>query len=266
VTRAIVLAAGQGTRMRAASDAAGMDEAQTRMADAGLKAMVPFDRPFLDYALHNLADAGITEACVVIGPDHGVVRDYYARLKPRRMAITVAVQQRPIGTADAVRAARAFAAGGHVLVVNGDNVYPVDTCRRLRARDGPAVAAFSRAGLLADGLIPPGRLAAFAVVIERDGCLERIIEKPGMQELEALGDDVHVSMNAWVLPPAFFEIVNELPRSPRGELELPLAVQALVDGGVRFRVVRSDEGVLDLSRRADVAALGRRLRGRAVDL
>jgi dTDP-glucose pyrophosphorylase len=75
-----------------------------------------------------------------------------------------------------------------------------------------------------------------------------------------------VSMNAWVLPPAFFEVVNELPLSPRGELELPLAVQALVDGGVRFRVVRSDEGVLDLSRRADVAALGRRLRGRAVDL
>ena len=62
------------------------------MADAGLKAMVPFERPFLDYLLHNLADSGISRACVVIGPAHEAVRDYYARLATRRIAIEFAVQ------------------------------------------------------------------------------------------------------------------------------------------------------------------------------
>jgi dTDP-glucose pyrophosphorylase len=266
VTAAVVLAAGQGTRMRAAGDARGLDAAQARVADAGLKAMVPFDRPFLDYALHNLAEAGISRACIVIGPAHDAVREYYEQLPTERLAITCAVQARPLGTADAVMAAREFTGDDHFLVVNGDNVYPVQTCGALCAEPSPGLAAFSRAGLLADGLIPAERLAAFAVVIARDGHLEHIIEKPGEQGLAAFGEDVHVSMNAWVLPRAFYDVVPRMPPSPRGELELPLAAQALVDEGIRFRVVHSDEGVLDLSRRGDITLVGERLRGREVRL
>jgi hypothetical protein len=57
-----------------------------------------------------------------------------------------------------------------------------------------------------------------------------------------------------------------MPLSPRGELELPLAMQALVDSGVRVRVFTSDEPVLDLSSRSDIVALASRLRGREVVL
>lgn len=266
VVKAIVLAAGRGTRMRADTAAAGLDEAQAGMADAGLKAMVPFGRPFLDYALHNLADAGVERVCVVIGPGHDAVRTHYRRLTTTRLAIEFAVQERPAGTADAVCAARDFAGQDHVLVVNGDNVYPANTCRALCAAGGPALAAFSRRGLLADGLLPPERLAAFAIVVERAGWLERIVEKPGPEELAALGDDTRVSMNAWVLSQAFFGVVPDLPLSPRGELELPLAVQELVTRGERFRVVHSEEGVLDLSRRSDIGLVAARLSGREVRL
>ena len=119
------------------------------MADAGLKAMVPFERPFLDYLLHNLAESGITRACIVIGPTHEAVREYYTRLTTRRIGIEFAIQQSPRGTADAVVAAEAFIGADHVLVVNGDNLYPVSSCRALAEHGGPALAAFSRAGLLA---------------------------------------------------------------------------------------------------------------------
>ena len=57
-----------------------------------------------------------------------------------------------------------------------------------------------------------------------------------------------------------------MPLSPRGELELPLAMQALVDSGVGVRVFASSEPVLDLSNRGDIAALESRLRGREVVL
>jgi dTDP-glucose pyrophosphorylase len=266
VAKAVVLAAGLGTRMRATAGAADLAPAQARVADAGLKAMVPFERPFLDYLLHNLAESGITRACIVTGPSHDVVREHYAHMATRRIAIEFAIQQSPRGTADAVLAAEAFIGTDHVLVVNGDNLYPVSSCRALVEHGGPAVAAFSRAGLLADGLIAPERILKFALVAARDGWLERIIEKPDATTLAAFGEDVFVSMNSWVVPPQLPDIVRRMPLSPRGELELPLAMQTLVDGGTGVRVFASAEPVLDLSNRHDIRALESRLRGREVVL
>jgi glucose-1-phosphate thymidylyltransferase len=252
--------------MRAAAGQADLAPEQAQMADAGLKAMVPFERPFLDYLLHNLAESGITRVCIVIGPSHGAVRDYYERIATRRLRIEFAIQPAPRGTADAVLAAGTFMDDHAVLVVNGDNLYPVASCRALVEHGAPAVAAFSRAGLLADGLIPPERIEKFAVVLAREGWLERVIEKPDAATLAAFGNDVYVSMNSWVVPPALRAVVARLPLSPRGELELPLAMQALVDSGVRVRVFPSTEPVLDLSNRGDITALQSRLRGREVVL
>jgi dTDP-glucose pyrophosphorylase len=250
--------------MRAAADRADLAPAQAQMADAGLKAMVPFERPFLDYLLHNLAESGISRACIVIGPAHGAVRDYYERMPTRRLGIEFAIQPAPHGTADAVLAAGTFIGEDAVLVVNGDNLYPVASCRALVEHGAPAVAAFSRADLLADGLISPERIQKFAVIVARQGWLEHVIEKPDAATLAAFGDDVYVSMNSWVVPPGLRAAVARLPFSPRGELELPLAMQALVDSGVRVRVFPSNEPVLDLSNRGDIAGLESRLRGREV--
>ena len=85
VTRAVVLAAGLGTRMRAAGDAP-LTEEQARAAAAGHKAMMPFGRPFLDHVLHNLAEAGVTRACLVTAPAHDEVRAYYGALPTTRLA------------------------------------------------------------------------------------------------------------------------------------------------------------------------------------
>ena len=73
-------------------------------------------------------------------------------------------------------------------------------------------------------------------------------------------------MNSWVVPPELPALVQRMPLSPRGELELPLAMQALVDSGVGVRVVASSEPVLDLSNRGDITSLESRLRGREVVL
>jgi dTDP-glucose pyrophosphorylase len=270
VSKAVVLAAGLGTRMRAASAndrrTGSLQPEQVRAADAGLKAMMPVGRPFLDYALHNLADAGITDACIVIGPEHGVVREHYAGVATTRIALSFAVQRERRGTADAVAAAASFIGADHVLVVNGDNVYPTSACRTLCEYGGPALAGFSATSLVADGLIPQERLIHFAFVEARDGWLTRIVEKPDPAAREALGPDLLISMNCWLLPPAIVEVAHRLPLSPRGELELPLAVQAMVAEGTAFRVIPCNEPVLDLSMRTDIAVVAERLRGRAVRL
>lgn len=267
MTRAVILARGLGSRMRAEADGARLEPAQAAAADAGHKAMMPFGsaqgRPFLDHVLHGLADAGIVEAALVLGPEHEQIRAYYRALATTRIAVAFVTQREPLGTADAVAAAEAWAGGEPFLVLNGDNLYPADALAAMVAARGPAMAGFERDSLG----IPADRVAAFALV-EADGagCLSRIVEKPGVDAVEAAGPRALVSMNLWRFDARVFDACREVPRSPRGERELPHAVARLAAHGVCVAVVPVRGEVLDLSRRADVAGVARRLEGAQVVL
>ena len=269
VVKAVILARGLGTRMRRADAGAALDPAQAAAAETGVKGMIPVGRPFLDYALGALADAGYRDVCLVIGPEHGAVRDHYTRrVEARRIRLGFAVQQRPLGTADAVLAAESFAGGDPFLVVNSDNYYPVAALAALRAHAPPALVGFERDALAREGNVPPERIARFAVLdVAPDGTLRRVVEKPDDATLRALGEPLYVSMNCWLFAPAIFEACRRVAPSPRGELELPHAVQWLIDErGARFAVLPAHEPVLDLSSRADIPAVAARLAGVEVRL
>lgn len=268
VVRAVILARGLGTRMRRADAAAALDEGQAAAADAGMKGMIPIGRPFLDYVLSALADAGYREVCLVIGPEHDAVRRYYAQLPTRRVRVHFAVQERPLGTADAVLAAEAFAAGEPFVVLNADNYYPVRVLAALRAAPAPALPGFDRDALGRDGgNVPPERIASFALLdVAPDGTLRRIVEKPDAATLHAMRDARLVSMNCWLFTPAIFEACRRVAPSARGELELPHAVQWLVDErGARVTVLPVQAPVLDLSSRADIPAVAAQLAGVVVE-
>lgn len=231
--------------------------------------MIPFGRPFLDYVLSALADAGLTQICLVIGPEHGAIRDYYtkaARLSRTRIAF--AIQQRPLGTADAVLAAETFAGADHFAVLNSNNYYPASAWKALVHMGGAGLPVFRRSTLVALGNIPAERVRHYAVaVVSPDGFLERILEKPDEAALASRGDDAWISMNCWRFSPAIFQACRQVEPSPRGELELPRAVDyAVVTLGQRFRAVPCREGVLDLSTRADIETVAARLSGIEVHL
>jgi dTDP-glucose pyrophosphorylase len=266
---AVVLARGLGTRMRRADASADVGDAQARVADTGVKAMIPIGRPFLDYVLSGLADAGVTEVCLVIGPEHQAVRDYYERtVRLERVRVSFAVQQQPRGTADAVAAAADAVGSRPFLVLNSDNYYPLEAYRALVALDGPGVVVFGRDAMVHDGNVPPDRIAQFAIVrVGADETLEDIIEKPDAATLAAFGDDVFVSMNCWRFDRSVLDACRRVTPSARGELELPDAVRlAQREAGTAFRVVKLRSGVLDLSSRGDIAAVAARLSGVEVHL
>ena len=266
--KAVILARGLGTRMRARDDGAAIAPEQATVADQGVKAMIPVGRPFLDYVLAALADAGFADVCLVIGPEHRAIREYYThRIVPRRLHVGFAVQQQPLGTADAVLAAERFVDGEPFLVLNADNYYPPEVLAALRRVPPPAAPAFSRDGLLRDGQIPPDRIARYALLdVRPDGTLRRIVEKPDEATARSLGD-APVSMNCWLLTPAVLDACRHVPLSPRGELELPLAIQYAIDTmGVRVRTLPVDAPVLDLSHRADIPAVTSRLAGLKITL
>jgi len=267
--KAVVLARGLGTRMRKAAAAAALDENQAAIAAMGLKAMIPIGRPFLDYVLSAVADAGISQVCLIIGPEHDLMRQYYGeKLKPRRLSIHFAVQAEPRGTADAVAAAEGFAGRDDFLAINSDNYYPVTAIRRLRQLDGPGVALFDWEALASAGGFSSDRLRKFSVgVVDSEGLLRKILEKPDQQTLDSLPKPLGVSMNCWRFGPAIFEACRAIGPSPRGEYELTDAVQHAIDHlGVQFRAITVSEPVLDLTNREDIVTVGSRLAGKEVDL
>ncbi|MDQ2667102.1 MAG: nucleotidyltransferase family protein, partial [Gemmatimonadota bacterium] len=251
-TKAVILARGLGSRMRKADDDASLDAAQAAAADSGVKGMIPIGRPFMDFIISALADAGFTDVCLVIGPEHQTVRDYYERdVVPVRVRITFAVQQRPAGTADAVLAAEQFADGAPFVVINSDNYYPVHALAELHRRSTPALIAFDREALVSMGNVAEGNVARFgALEIDGDGELRRIVATPNPA---APGEMIYASLNCWLFTSEIFRACRAVTPSARGELELPQAVQlAIAEGWMRFEAVRVRAGVLDMSRRGDV--------------
>jgi glucose-1-phosphate thymidylyltransferase len=260
--KAVILARGLGRRMREPSSDARLDASQTMVAETGFKAMMPVGRPFLDYSLSALADAGYEEVCLVIGPEHDSVRTHYTvTAPPRRLRLHFAVQTEPLGTANAILAAEEFAGSGHFLLINSDNYYPVSALRALRSLSEPGVALFKAGTLIAGGLTRE-RILKFAIcTVSNDGYLAGIVEKP--LETHSAPDDLDslVSLNCWRFPRSFFDSCRGISLSPRGEYELPNAVErAIRDFGIAFRVVVCEQSALDLSCRTDVAIVAQRLR------
>jgi dTDP-glucose pyrophosphorylase len=245
--------------MREPDPAAQLSEGQRRAADAGSKPMLPVHgRPFLDYVLSALADAGVSDVALVVAPDHADMRRYYAQHPPSRVALEFVVQAEPLGTANAVLAAQSWTGAAPFLAMNADNLYPVPALQALASLDEPGLPAFDREDLVRTSNIPEDRVLAFALVeVDDEGYLTAIVEKP--TDLR----NTLVSMNCWRFDARIFDACRDVPRSARGEFELPEAVALATRRGVRFKAIPARGPVLDLSRRADAADVERRLAGQA---
>jgi glucose-1-phosphate thymidylyltransferase len=253
--------------MRKADETALLAGDQAAAAEAGIKAMIPTGRPFLDYVLTAVADAGYTDVCLVIGPEHQAVRDHYEReTVPSRITVRFAVQERATGTANAVLSAEEFADGDTFVVLNSDNYYPSVALEALHQLREPAIAGFDREILVSSGNVPVERTSRFgALDIDPDGYLRRILAKPTEEMIDAAAP-IYSSMNCFLFTPEIFTACREVPVSARGEYELPQALHWAIDKrGMCFKVVKVAAPVLDLSTRADIAGVARHLSGVAVN-
>lgn len=247
--------------MRAPDASARLTPAQQRAADSGIKAMMPLNgRPFLDYILSALADAGIQRVALIVAPDHDSLRRYYeADAPPSRVVLDFVVQRHARGTADAVLAAEDWTAGESFLTVNADNLYPVPALTRLAALSEPGLPAFDPIDLVRSSNIPAERIQSFAILdVDAHGYLTAIVEKPGDQSPKT---GRYVSMNCWHFDGRIFRACREVPLSTRGEFELPEAVGLAIRQHVPFKTFPAQGPVLDLSTRADTADVASRLAG-----
>jgi len=122
----VILAAGQGTRMRP-------------LTASTAKPMLPVaDRPLSAHVADTAIAAGTTELIIVVGYESAEVREFFGS-EYNGVPVTFARQEQQRGTADAVRAAQEYLDGDFV-VLNGDNLYDSATIEAL-FQNGPALAA-----------------------------------------------------------------------------------------------------------------------------
>ena len=264
-TQAVILAGGLGTRMRrdTGGGAGTLTDAQRRAAESGAKGMMPLGaRPFLDYVLSALADAGIEEATIVVSPNADHLREYFTTTSPpERVRVRFAVQGEPRGTADAVSSARDAVRDAPFLVLNSDNYYPVAAYRDLATVGASGLVAFEADTLVREGGLEPERVLRYALIAAGDDdTLRAVREKPAADDPLARNAERWVSMNLWSVTPVIFEACARVRPSARGELEIQDAVNiAMGELGERFHVIRMRAGVLDLSSRADIAFVAAQL-------
>ncbi|MCZ6507787.1 MAG: sugar phosphate nucleotidyltransferase [Acidobacteria bacterium] len=262
IDKAVILAAGSGSRMRRAGGGAELTAEQRRAADAGLKGLMPFGRRrFLDFVIEALANSGIQRVCLVVGPRSEALDRYVVDRSGCAAALFRVVQVKPLGTADAVLCARSFTGDDCFLVLSSDNYYPPEALTCLGDLDGPGLLAVERMAVARDPAtnLTEERLAAFAMLeLDDEGCLRGIFEKPTIERYRQRPDPLWLSVNCWRFGPSIHGHCAAVEPSRRGELELPTAARAAIEAGERIRVVPTTS-VLDLSSRGDVALVGRLL-------
>jgi UTP--glucose-1-phosphate uridylyltransferase len=124
VKRAVIPAAGRGTRMRPLSD---------RIP----KELLPLGRKLvMDHALEEAVRSGVEQVCIVISPQKESIQERYTGDRKdlirklghiiNFMNIVFVTQERPLGLGDAIAAARDFVAGQPFGVLLPDNVFLAD--------------------------------------------------------------------------------------------------------------------------------------------
>ncbi|WP_238392151.1 bifunctional sugar-1-phosphate nucleotidylyltransferase/acetyltransferase [Halorussus amylolyticus] len=195
-TQVVVLAAGEGTRIRPLSRSVP-------------KPMLPVtDRPLAAHTADAAIRAGADELILVVGYEADTVRDYFGA-EYAGVPVEYAVQTEQAGTADAVRAAREYL-DGRFAVLNGDNLYDPAGVESLFA-EGPAVGARR--------VEDPSN---YGVLSTEGRTVTDIVEKPADPPTDL------ANTGAYLFPAEASEWLD-VPESERGEREITDVLARVID-------------------------------------
>jgi bifunctional UDP-N-acetylglucosamine pyrophosphorylase / glucosamine-1-phosphate N-acetyltransferase len=228
----------------------------TRMKSATPKHLHPvLGRRMVDWVIRAAQEAGVERVVVVVSPETSQLFE----------GLEVAVQERPLGTGDAVRSARAAldGAGGDVLVLNGD--VPALTPATVRALVDAHRDAAAAATVLS--FRPADTREYGRVVRDGDGRLARIVEAADASPEELALGEVNSGIYAFRAEKLWPALERLEPHNAQGELYVTDTLGLLVGAGepCAVQVAPDPFEVEGINTRAELAAAAAALRDRIND-
>ncbi|MDP2917673.1 MAG: sugar phosphate nucleotidyltransferase, partial [Dehalococcoidia bacterium] len=185
--KAVILAAGEGTRMRPLT--------YTRP-----KVMLPIaNKPILEHLLNEMKQAGISDFVFVVGYHDEQVRDYFGDGKRWDVNVQYVAQRKQLGTADAVKTVESLLSGSFLLV-NGDVIVSHSD-----------ILALIYKGENTLGVIEVKDPSGLGVVEAKEGRVVRIYEKMEKPPTNLANAGVYM------FTPDIFDATAKTAKSPRGE-------------------------------------------------
>jgi len=225
--RALVLAAGLGTRLRP-------------LTAALPKPLAPVGgRPVIEHLLARLAGEGIDRAVVNL---HWMADQIVARLGERDafgVELSWSHEEQLLGTAGAIRGARGLLGEGDIMVLSGDGLHDValrEVAQRHRQSGAAATITVRR--------LPRPETCAL-VALDEAGMVTRFVEKPPPEEVFT---DL-ASIGIYCFSPAARELVRDGPCDIARDL-----IPALLERGMPVAAAHTDAWWSDIGTVAELTA------------
>lgn len=230
IQKAIVLAAGRGTRMGS-------------LTEDLPKPMLPVQgRPMLEHVIRGLQSVGLREILLVVGYRRELVEEHFRGFDGVRFVTQEVVE----GTGRAVQLGRDFVDDDSFLLTYGDILTPAANyrgiCEMLAARDAAAAIGVRHVD-------DPWQGAA--VYADAGGAISRIVEKPPKGASATNWN----SAGLYVFAPVIFDEIATAPKSVRGEYEITTAIEQLISHGRRVQLFDMRGYWRDVGRPEDLAAV-----------
>jgi len=235
--KAVVLAAGEGTRLRP-------------LTEDKPKGMVEVnEQPILSHCFDELVDMDVDELIVVVGYLKQRIIDHYGD-EYRGVPITYAHQREQNGLAHALLTVEEYIDDDFMLIL-GDNVFNAnlqDVVRR--QQEDRADAAF----LVEE--VPYDEADRYGVCVTNDyGEITDVVEKPDDPPSNL------VMTGFYTFTPAIFHACHLVQPSNRGEYEISDAVDLLIHSGRTIDAIRMDGWRNDIGYPEDRDEAEKRLQG-----
>ncbi|MCL4399641.1 nucleotidyltransferase family protein [Candidatus Parvarchaeota archaeon] len=211
VKQAIILAAGEGKRMKAGSfDAEILSTPKPLLKVGGV--------PIIEKNVKKLIENGFG-VCIVVHEDNK--KAFQEALKDYN--VSYVIQKERLGTANALMAAKDFINDDLAIVLMGDDIIEYDL-KQIKEADGPAVFGYEMDDVSGYG----------AIILDKDGYVKEIKEK----QIKGKG---FANTGVYIMHKDFLDIYSEIPKNEKsGEYYLTDAIGILYDRGVKFSFVKAN--------------------------
>ena len=210
--QAVILAAGEGTRLRPLT--------YTRP-----KVMLPIaNKPILEHLISELIKVGINEIVLVVGYKDETIRDHFGK-EWNGIKISYSMQRKQLGTADALKSA-SHLVNNEFLMLNGDAIVGNKDIEEILKVDGNVIAVKK-----------VNNPQDFGVVEIENGNVKSIIEKPE-KPISNL-----INAGVYKFDKKIFDFIEKTKPSIRGEYEITDSISLAIKQGEMFKAVEIEEWI-----------------------